>query len=539
MNNALLTKLSAFASLIIDLDAEHEGVKSETAEIIELQFAVRDFTKLTELAAGVVDYLDFCSIRIDYRIHDGAGVLTLTNDGYLFVEQVRSKDDRLTLAPVDPELFKAVETEFAQLDVSDSQLQIENFVAGLNKLRGEVSVELNFSISVDKQSLVMRCSLPPETLVCLFFFTKHLEKILAGPLRLLEQDLGFDAPVFALFLVADLEHPLVGQHSAFLGRSEWREIEAHISQTAIVAANSHIRSFVHFRKEQVISDFNLQFAIPSMFDFEGSSLEHAFNVSKSGLSLASLANRVQNVQGEPLFEFYGVKYAAVSMGPVTQEGSLALCRLCLWTYENFSSDKLQISRHVISAQLSDIASQNFSYLQGHSNNILEVSKSNLSIYLQKNAEHFLAKRAEIIDRLHKFAQSIADNVSELTSGLVDNLYRTAGIGLGLLAAYFVNPAVSLLIIPWAVGAVVLYLLVVNFYVLLGIFVRYRQSMSSIKAVKKHFSGFIGTTELHEIEGRLIGRAVWAFRVFFAIANIFYITTAAIAVKVGLLVLNFL
>ena len=121
----------------------------------------------------------------------------------------------------------------------------------------------------------------------------------------------------------------------------------------------------------------------------------------------------------------------------------ALVRLCAWAYDNASPDKLAIARACLAHELPHGADISLAAVDVAATSALDVAKANFALYLRHNTEQYFSIRQKALDAVASYATAVRKSVSDLTGDVVDNVYRTAGLLVGVIIAALIQPSLSL------------------------------------------------------------------------------------------------
>jgi hypothetical protein len=149
------------------------------------------------------------------------------------------------------------------------------------------------------------------------------------------------------------------------------------------------------------------------------------------------------------------------VGPYT--GGLA--KLAAWAYHHASPDKLAIARECLAHELPTGTQVTLSGLEDAAVGALEAAKANLTLYLRQNTAHYFQLRQQALDLVTSYAASVRKAVSDLTSEVVENVYRTIGLLIGVIIAGLIQPRLALAVQRVAAGIYILYLLFLVYYLL--------------------------------------------------------------------------
>lgn len=196
-------------------------------------------------------------------------------------------------------------------------------------------------------------------------------------------------------------------------------------------------------------------------------------------------------------------------------------QLFQWAYENSTSDKLEIIRHIVSLQLSQNPLDNYALLQGHVKQILETAKGNFKYLIRKNVELFFEKRLKLSEFIQKYNESIGENISTITNELVNNLYRTIGIILGVILAALINPNPLRTIVFWTSTLYLAYVVFIMVYIMPHIYIKFRSEVETYLNNIKVLKGVLLEDEITQVEGDSFKKNRYRFLLYFGLTNLGY------------------
>jgi hypothetical protein len=143
----------------------------------------------------------------------------------------------------------------------------------------------------------------------------------------------------------------------------------------------------------------------------------------------------------------------------------ALPRLMGWAYHHASADKLAIARECLAHDLPSGAEVSLMRLDEVASGALEAAKANLTLYLRGNTAQYFQLRQQALDLVTGYAADVRKTVSDLTGDVVDNLYRTIGLLIGVVIAVLIQPRAALMVQQLAVTIYIAYLLFLVYFLL--------------------------------------------------------------------------
>lgn len=158
----------------------------------------------------------------------------------------------------------------------------------------------------------------------------------------------------------------------------------------------------------------------------------------------------------------GIKDGAVAE---TMYGGAALARFCDWSYDTASPDKLTIARECLARELAPGAALELSDLESAAALAHDAARANLVLYMRRNTEQYFRVRQQALDTVSDYAAGVRKAVADLTGDVVDNVYRTVGLLVGVVIAALVQPSLSLDVQRLAAFLYTLYIIFVLVFVL--------------------------------------------------------------------------
>jgi hypothetical protein len=263
---------------------------------------------------------------------------------------------------------------------------------------------------------------------------------------------------------------------------------------------------------------------------------------RAALAAAYLAATVHDALGDGLALRFAGPRPCVCKGPRTpadpdgqayHEGSLA--RLAAWAYDNASPDKLAIARECLASELPPGGEVTLAEVERAAAHALEAAKANFVLYLRRNTAQYFAVRQQALDAVVTYAAGVRKAVSDLTGDVVDNVYRTVALLIGVVVASLVQPSLSLGVQRLAAALYILYLAFVVAFVLGA---RQRRFDLEAAEVRAHLDAM---PELSAAErARLLVQAGGAdayFTRYFRLSRLIYLALAAVALLYFLLLLT--
>ena len=178
---------------------------------------------------------------------------------------------------------------------------------------------------------------------------------------------------------------------------------------------------------------------------------------RTELAAASLASVVQGeVSAGLTLRFAGVRPATCKLpdeGATVADGGEALARLADWATRHGAVDTLIIARECLARELPPGGAVTLAEVARAAVDALEAAKANFTLFVRGQTDRYFAARQSAQDAVADYAETVRKGVSDLTSDVVDNVYRTVGLLAAVVIAGLIQPATS----PWlALAASILY-----------------------------------------------------------------------------------
>ena len=251
------------------------------------------------------------------------------------------------------------------------------------------------------------------------------------------------------------------------------------------------------------------------------------------MCLCFLANRAYAEDGQLVGEFAGQKRLKVF---VPRQGcadgdAAALFALFRWAYENSKSDKLNLTRQVISASLAGDPAHNLAHLLAISGDVQTAARNNYRYYLRQDVGEYFEKRQKVIQFLQDFAKETNEAIAAITSDLVGNLYKTIGIIVADMLAILVNPSYTPVVIYWTALLYLAYIGITLAYALSFVYLRFYHSNKSLSANLAEFPNLLTGDELKEIRKKQYRLPANMFRGYFIASSLLYAALGATALVI--------
>lgn len=504
MNSELLLHFSEAVDALFRRYAGNLSTASENANTFTLPVKVvsprEDLSGLGEFHS----FLDLLSITIrgslqqvnyNYAIRPG-GLIECTD---------WSEDNDVTPQPLNEAVNKLFMELARNYSPKGCTAPIGRFGEILSALQdGGVSFSTSIDIQVNKETVVANLGLPPKTSCLIFFLANKLESSLGGHYFWdIASYWGSGSADKQVILLANAAGRSQSPWLDVLGKDEW--VNAASAFQVEDRFSKNIADAVAFRKDEVSWDIKSTSFTPYAFHFENSTLDKPnlvkiINNLCVQACLCYLANRAYLENGVLVGEFAAQNKIKVFLSPTPSELAEAtnLYTLFNWSYENAKSDKLNLTRQVITASLPDDPKNDLKLLLAKSADILLGAKNNYRFYLRKSVEQYFIKRQSVIEFLEKFADDTNEAISKMASDLVSDLYKTIGVIIADAIAILIDPRYTLAVIHWTAIFYLVYIAIILLIQLSFGYLKFVNSARSLSINLGELSMILTTEELDEI-----------------------------------------
>lgn len=265
----------------------------------------------------------------------------------------------------------------------------------------------------------------------------------------------------------------------------------------------------------------------------------ALRAQVAACALASQVERRQGGQPDDLtLRFAGARPASASLTSAAPPPDLdlaardALIDLAGWAYRDASPDKLAIARQALADTLPAGATLSLEAVCAVAAPAMDAARANLAIYLHGATERYFQLRGAAQQTVGDFASATRKSVTDLTSDVVDNLFRTVGLIVGVAIAWLIQPGASYTLAHIATALYTVYLLFIVFYLL-----RARQSRYQLerRGLDDTLAAMGELTQAERDRLRLPARdAEGYFERYFSVTRRIYLGLAAFSVLLFLL-----
>jgi hypothetical protein len=174
---------------------------------------------------------------------------------------------------------------------------------------------------------------------------------------------------------------------------------------------------------------------------------------RTALAATTLATVVQGTLTDGLtLRFAGVRPATCTLAASvdshapepaeTTSGEAALARLADWATHRATVDTLIIARECLARELPPGHAASLAEVAQAAVGTLEAAKANFTLFVRGQTDRYFAARQTAQDAVADYAEVVRKAVSDLTSDVVDNVYRTVGLLAAVVIAGLIQPAIS-------------------------------------------------------------------------------------------------
>ncbi len=182
---------------------------------------------------------------------------------------------------------------------------------------------------------------------------------------------------------------------------------------------------------------------------------------------------------------------ATDAGPGQDEEPDALIALADWAYRDASPDRLAIAREALGGELPIAAEATLDGVRAAAGPALGAARANLALYLRRAAERYFQLRDAARDAINGYADATRKAVSDLTSDVVDNLFKTAGLIAGVVIAGLIEPTASRAVATLAALLYTVYVAFIMWYLLRARHERYTLERGALDSTLEAMSELTG------------------------------------------------
>lgn len=181
---------------------------------------------------------------------------------------------------------------------------------------------------------------------------------------------------------------------------------------------------------------------------------------RAELAATALASVVQGRLTDGLaLRFAGVRPATCALPAIGKDAlpsvtaEEALARLADWATRRGTIDTLIIARECLARELPPGHAVSLAEVARAAVDALEAAKANFTLFVRGQTDRYFAARQTAQNAVADYAETVRKAVADLTSDVVDNVYRTVGVLAAVVIAGLIQPAISPLL---ALLAAILY-----------------------------------------------------------------------------------
>jgi hypothetical protein len=530
--STLLNLKDFFRIVDATIDFKSEKV-SENCD--QLNMTVDGNIFLRELVPKISPYKTIFSLFIEIQIQQGKTTLKMDDEGVLRVITPWIDDPDLSPPILNENEYNDFRTLTNFFETSDSEINPEVIYPYLDELsRKGALVETSIQITVDKINLVHGLNLSSQYRCVIYLSSEKLtSSIKTFDVQNLQKIFAPNSEKKIIVLLADVIGIAKGPNLEIIGFDRWETDFLSAIQQEDKFGDRVANSFA-IRETDSSWNFTPPNLTPYHFallksDIKLSPLCNLFNKLCDYFCVLFLANKVSQSDSGILAEFFGYQHVQIQLpNIVIPENKNEVYSLFQWAYENSSSDKLEIIRHIISLQLSKNPSENFELLMCHASQILEISKGNFNYVIKKSVEQYFEKRLKLCEYLQKINETINENISEFSTEMVNNLYKTIGVVLGVILTALINPYSVSKIIFWASTLYIIYIVFIMVYALPHIYYKFGSELDGYNQNVDVLKDVLLDDEIRKIEGTRYKKNRFRFLLFFGFTNLGYALLGVIA-----------
>lgn len=202
-------------------------------------------------------------------------------------------------------------------------------------------------------------------------------------------------------------------------------------------------------------------------------IEILLNRLQEALSAAYMATSVQKSnRGDLIARYSGARPSSCNLtssespaAGLTSATDGTLTRFAIWAYESGSPDKLAICRECLAIELPSGSHITLSDLERVAARAFESSKANFFSYLRRNAENYFRLRSQALEVLNKHVDAVYQSIRELSRGVIENVFRVAGLLVAIIVSGVLQPTLSVNIQKFATVVLIMYVCFILIYLM--------------------------------------------------------------------------
>ena len=205
---------------------------------------------------------------------------------------------------------------------------------------------------------------------------------------------------------------------------------------------------------------------------------------RAGVAAAYLAASVHETEDDLLLRFSGERPATCRLFATNSTGasqplSGALGRFAAWAFEHGSADKLLIARECLARELPAGAEAPLAQVDAAAGPALEAARANLALYLRGRSQEYFQAREQAAETVSAYTLGVRRSVSDLTSEVVNNVFATVGLLVGVVIAGLIQPRASLPVQRLGVGLYTIYVVFILWFLLRARWERYQLERAEV------------------------------------------------------------
>lgn len=213
----------------------------------------------------------------------------------------------------------------------------------------------------------------------------------------------------------------------------------------------------------------------------------------------------------------------------------ALIALVDWAYRDASPDRLAIARDALGRELPVAAETTLEGVRAAAAPALSAARANLTLYLRGATERYFQLRGVAQAAINSYADATRKAVTDLTSDVVDNLFKTVGLIAGVIIAGLIEPTASRPVAAFAAALYIAYVVFIMWYLLRARYARYALERRALSATLEAMSELTGD-ERRKLRAPA-AQASAHFERYYRLTWRIYLTLAILGVVVFILILT--
>lgn len=443
-NDSSFRNLKEFTSIYLNLlDSSNPRI---TENNDQFNINIDGVGPLQTLISKIIPFRSILKLFVDIEIQNGSTTLSL-NDGGLFIYTRWVEDQSLSPPILDDQDFHEFQTIVTPyFEEEGSQINLDLTASLLNTwLVKGAHVKIKTRITVEKTALIESWNLPNDTKCILYFSIDKLStSITETNFQTLQRTFVPNSEKYIVILIANASGYARGSNIEILGHDFW-EIRFFDKSFYDESSGNKILDALSIRDTEVSWVHDSSQITPYHFAINFSkitplSICNTFNYLCDCLCISFIANKVAQSSEGIIADFSGYQHVKIQFPQqIKPEAKSEIFPLFQWAYENSSSDKLEIIRNLISLRLSKNSLENFEILLNEGRQILESSKGNFRFLIKKSVEQYFDNKLKLSEYLQKNNKTIGENITNIATEMINNVYKTIGIILGVIITSLISP----------------------------------------------------------------------------------------------------